>query len=124
MHSRCTVLALLLAGCLPGLLAQTATGRLQVSGVVQASYHVEAKGETHTALADGTAGRDLQLTVSPGPLAVRVLKANSSSRTYSLVLRGTKEDLRIRDLPYATTITAVVPDSPSGQPLTMSVIPD
>jgi hypothetical protein len=52
------------------------------------------------------------------------LKASSGSKTYSLVLRGGKEELRMRDLPYDTTITAEIPDSPPDLPLALYVIPD
>jgi hypothetical protein len=86
---------------------------------------VEAKGESQSSIGEGTAERDnLRVTVYPGPVAVRVLKANSGSRTYSLFVRGGKEDLTMRDIPYDTTITAVIPDSPPDLPLALYVIPD
>ena len=66
------------------------------------------------------------MAVSPGPVAVRALKANSASKTYSLVVRGGKEDLIMHDLPYDVTITAVIPDlRPDAPPaLYLYVIPD
>jgi hypothetical protein len=86
---------------------------------------VEAKGESQTSIGEGTAERDnLRVPVYPGPVAVRVLKANSGSRTYSLVVRGGKEDLTMRDIPYDTTITAVIPDLQPDLPLALYVIPD
>jgi hypothetical protein len=119
------MIALILAAWLPVVHAQSAGGRLIISAIVLASYHVEASGESHTSAGEGTAGRDdLRVTVYPGPVAVRVLKANSGSKTYSLVVRGGKEDLRMRDLPYDTTITAVIPDSQPDLPLALYVIPD
>jgi len=114
--------ALVLAGCLPVGHAASATGRLQISGTVQASYNVEAKGEGYASTVQGAG--NLQVTVHPGPIAVRVMKANSGSRTYSLVLRRGQEELRIRALQYDNIITAVVPDSQSDLAVTLNVIPD
>jgi hypothetical protein len=120
-----SVVALLLAGCLPVCHAQTAAGRLHISVNVQASYYVEAKGESNTSIGCGTAdGNNLRVAVQPGPVAVRVLKANSGSPTYSVVVRGGQDELRFRNLPYDTTITAVIPDSKPDLALALYVIPD
>ena len=119
--------ALLLAGCLPGVYGQSTRGSLHISATIQASYHVEAIGEGYTSIGEGIAeGNNLSVKVSAGPVTVRAVKANSASKTYSLVVRGGKEDLIMHDLPYDVTITAVIPDLPPDAPpaLYLYVIPD
>jgi hypothetical protein len=119
------VVALLLAGCLPVAHAQVAAGRLSISVNVQASYYVEAKGEGYSSIGQGIAdGSSLRAPVRPGEVTVRVLKANSRSATYSLVVSGGKEDLRMRSLLYDTAVAVAIPDSQSDLPLVLSVIPD
>jgi len=69
----------------------------------------------------------LRVAVRPGPVAVRVVKASSDSKTYRLILRGGNEDLRIiPDLPYEATITTEIPESQSAPsvPLYLYVVPD
>jgi hypothetical protein len=119
------VVALFLAACFPMAHAQVATGQIHISVTVQASYCVEAKGESYTSIVQGiAAGNNFRASVQSGPLTVRVLKANSRSATYSLVLSGGKEDFRMRDLPYDTLVPVIIPDSRSDLPLVLSVIPD
>jgi len=119
------VVALLLAGCFPVAQAQVAAGRLRISVNVQASYYVEANGEGYTSIGQGCAdGSSLRAQVRPGEATVRVLKANSRSATYSLVVSGGKEDLRMHGLLYDTRVPLAVPDSQSDLPLVLSVIPD
>src|ERR1700726_2832527 len=102
MKNRWPAAALLLAGCIPGV-AQSATGRLHVSASIQASFRVEASGETYSSIKEGSAeGDHLLVSVYPGPVTIRVLKANDESKTYSVVIRGGKEDLKVRDLSYDT----------------------
>jgi hypothetical protein len=119
---------LLLAGCLPGVCSQSTRGALRISAIIEASFHVEAKGEGYTSIAEGIAdGATLRLAVYPGPVAVRALKANSTSKTYSLVLRrGKAEPIVMHGLLYDATIPVLIPDTQPDGPaaLYLYVIPE
>ncbi|HEV3329890.1 MAG TPA: hypothetical protein VG096_02845 [Bryobacteraceae bacterium] len=119
--------ALLFAGCLPAAYGQhaSASGRLYVHGSVDASYRVEITAESYTSVSQGIAsGNSLRAQVLPGPITVRVLKANSDSASYSLDVTGGRQDLSLRQLPYAVAVPVVIPDSKTAAPLVLSVLPD
>jgi hypothetical protein len=125
--SKMAAILIMVAGCVPVANAQraSATGQLYIYGSVEASYRVEVTGEGYTSAGQGLAnGNNLRASVRPGPIAIRVLKANSSSGTYSFVVRGGKEDLSMLGLPYEATIHAVIPESQSDAPMLLVVIPD
>src|SRR5579864_8742125 len=112
--SRMAAILMMVAGCIPVAYAQrpSASARLTIYGSVEASYRVEVTGEGYTSAGQGLAnGNDLRASVRPGPIAIRVLKANSGSATYSFVVRGGTEDLSLLGLAYEATIHAVIPDS-------------
>jgi hypothetical protein len=119
------LIALLIGGCSSYAQSQQAAGRLFVYGSLQASYYAEARSEQFVSIGQGVAeGDSLRLTAQPGPATIRVMKANSASARYSIVIVGGKEDFRMGDLAYGTTVTVRVPESNSGLPLTLCVIPD
>lgn len=113
------------AGMAPAALAQTATGRLRVYGFVQASYHVEIQEAGYRSIGQGIAeGSSLRAFVVPGRATVRVVKSNSRSATYTLVMNGGESEVRTQNLPYDTLVNVVIPESKSGAPLIISVLPD
>ncbi|MGJ5815259.1 hypothetical protein [Paludibaculum fermentans] len=117
--------ALLVAGCCSAACAQQASGRLAISGNLQASYYVEAASEQSLTIGQGAAeGGSLRLSVKPGPVSIRVLKANSGSKQYIIVINGGEHTIRMPGLPYDATIPIRIPESGSGLPLVLSVIPD
>ena len=125
--SKMAAILMMAAGCLPMANAQraSASGQLYIYGTVLASYHVEVTGEGYTSIGQGIAeGNSLQAPVLPGRIAIRVLKANSRSAMYTAVVRGGKEDLTFRDLPYDATINVVIPGLRSDAPLTLHVQPE
>jgi hypothetical protein len=115
--------ALLAAGCLPAAFSQQQTGRLSVYGVLQPSYYAEARSEGFVSVGQGVAeGRTLRVPAQPGAVSIRVSKANSSSPRYTLVISGSKDEVRMRDLPYGAPVTVTVPEG-SG-PVTLYVLPE
>lgn len=114
-----------LAGPVPSAYAQRAAGRLSIYGSVEASYAVEAKTGEYTAIGQGVAeGGSLCSPVLPGRTVVRVRKANSRSGSYTLVISGGEEDLRIRDLSYDASVTIDIPNPRPGSSLILSVLPE
>ncbi|QOY86569.1 hypothetical protein [Paludibaculum fermentans] len=117
--------ALLIAGCCSPACPQQASGRLAISGNLQASYYAEAASEQSLTIGQGTAeGGSLRLSVKPGPIAIRVLKANSGSKQYIVVVNAGEHTIRMPGLPYEATIPIRIPESISGLPLVLLVIPD
>lgn len=104
---------------------KAASARLSIYGNVSASYRVEVTGEGYTSIGQGLAdGNSLRASVLPGPVAVRVLKANSRSATYTVVVSGGSTDVKFQGFPYDATIPVVIPDSTANRPLTLYVRPD
>jgi hypothetical protein len=119
------LIALVCAGSISAAYAQNASGLLYVHVSVESSYYLEVKGEGYTSTGQGRAvGNSLQAPVRPGLATVRVLKANSDSGKYSLFVSGGKNDLRMGDLPYDTTIPVNIPDSNPSAALMLFVVPD
>ena len=118
-------LALCFAAFFSPAQAQTASGRLQIYGYVQPSYYVEVTTEGYRAIAQGIAETNsLRAAVPAGQATVRVLKANSTSAAYALVIRGGEQEVRLANLPYGTAVPVSVPATLNGALPTMAVLPE
>ena len=119
------LVAILMGACLPAVSAPSASGRLYIHGAVESSYYVQAAGSGYSSVGQGVAeGESLRVYVRPGTVALRVAKANSASARYNVIVRGGAEELRLEGLAYGASVNIAVPDSPSGAPLVLSVLPN